>query len=118
MIRLANFPENASAPVTFEYSAAFPWLAADVTTRVLDDLAVVEESISVSEIPIVTGRVRHLPSVNDVTLKIDEIDIPAPTLRCEQCQSRESPVYIKGTQAGTETLRFDLFDRCHEFVVT
>src|SRR5262245_11969270 len=94
MICLFDFPQHTTVPVDLERSASLPGFPADEAFRVLVDLSVVEESSSFSEITGVTGRIGHLPSVRNVTLKIDEVHFTAATLRREQCEPRTCSLYI------------------------
>src|SRR5215831_18176422 len=87
MIGLSDFPQHTTIPVDLKRGAALPRFPADEAFRVLVGLSVVEESSSFSEITGVTGRIGHLPSVRNVTPKIDEVHITSATLRREQSEA-------------------------------
>src|SRR4029450_6806776 len=97
MIGLSHFPQHTTVPVDLERGTAFPRLPADKAFRVLDDLSVVEESSSFGQVPGVTGRIRHLPSVRNVTLKVDEVHFTTATLRGEQSEAWRSLLYVQRT---------------------
>src|SRR5262245_36473981 len=94
MIGLSDFPQHTTIPVDLTRGATLPRFPANETSRVLVDLSVIEESSFFSEITRVTGRIRHLPSVRNVTLKIDEVHFTAATLWREQSEAGISPFCI------------------------
>jgi hypothetical protein len=53
--------------------------------------------------------------VNNLALKVDEVDLAAATLRREQSETWKCSVRITSTQTGPETFGFDLFNRRHNF---
>src|SRR5215468_12679988 len=97
MIGLFDFPQHTTVPVDLKRGAALPRFIADEAFRVLVGLSVVEESSSFSEITGVTRRIRHLPSVRNVTLKIDEVHFTSATLRREQSEAWTSLLHVQRT---------------------
>src|SRR5215470_13422470 len=71
VVWMADFPEYLSVPVSFEDHATLEWKAAQEV--LLRGTPVVEQCSSLGEIPRHAWRIGHLPGVNDVPLKIDEV---------------------------------------------
>ena len=115
MVGLAHLPKNFSVPIRFEHNAALPGLPADKAFRVLDRFAVVKKRAVICEIAGVAGRIGHLPTMDEVAVDIDQINLAAAALRREQSIARKHSLVIASAQPDAGTLGFDLFNRRHEF---
>ena len=68
---MTHFPQDFPLPIHFQRSATHVWGTAD--TALVGNFAVVEERPALREITI-TGRVGHIPGMNDFPTQIDEVD--------------------------------------------
>jgi hypothetical protein len=71
MVWMAYLPKNPTVPVSFQRRTAFPGFVAYETGRILGRLAVIEVGASFGEIAIVAWRIRHLPSMDNLTVEVD-----------------------------------------------
>src|SRR5262249_19658002 len=71
VVWMADLPEYLAVPVSLQDHASLEWKAAQEV--LLRGTPVVEQRSALGEITRHAWRIRHLPGVNDVALKIDEI---------------------------------------------
>src|SRR5262245_8533035 len=113
VVGMAYLPENSTIPIRFENNTAFPRLLADKAIRMFDDFSVVKVSASVRKIAVVARSVGHLPSVNDIAIEVDKINLAAAALRCEQRQARKRSLMIVRPHSNPSPFCLDLFYRRH-----
>jgi hypothetical protein len=83
VVRVAYFPQDLAVPVCFQDDSAFERKATE--KALLRCAAVVEERPAVGEVAGQARRVGHVPGVDDVAVKVDEIDTSiAPDKRSKE----------------------------------
>jgi hypothetical protein len=107
---MAYFPEHLAVPVRFQDHAAFEWKATEKI--VLRRASVVKQCPAFREIAGQAGRVRHVPGVDDVALKVDEIHGSVlHEMRGKKRKSRRGALRIAGAQTNTPAFEGILLDR-------
>src|SRR5437870_8320320 len=91
VVRMAHLPEDTPVPVNFKRGAALPRSLTDEARGIPDDFAIVVESPPFGQVTVQAWRIRHLPAVNDIALKVDKIDTASA------CQWREQRKPMPGS---------------------
>src|SRR5207248_10390878 len=105
-------PKNAAIPGHLQRRAASVWRATDMA--LIGDLPVIEQRAAIGQIPGLTGWVGHLPSVDDVSLHIDQVDCLIVARQwAEQGEPGKGTVRVVSTEAHATPLYRDGFNARH-----
>src|SRR5215475_13760041 len=106
MVGMAHLPQYLPIPVRFQDHAAFEWKTTE--KALLRSASVEKQGPALVDVAGQAGRIWHVPGVDDLALKVDEIHGPAfHEMRGKKREPRERALRLPRTQANAST--FEVF---------
>ena len=107
VVRVSDFPQDLTPPVHLRYNAALPASPAWEAIQVLQHLARVEKVAVVQQAAIESGRVGHVPLVDNMAIHVDEVDFSVAVHGGEKGVTVLAEVGVVGAKPDTVAAHLD-----------